>query len=58
MDFKMGDIVAVRDDASVKPQLRGVKGTIVEMIDNGQVRVRNDSTGNDEWFPANALQQE
>ncbi|MEZ7136376.1 hypothetical protein ACBR42_08045 [Komagataeibacter sp. SM21] len=54
----MGDIVAVRDDASVKPQLRGVKGTIVEMIDNGQVRVRNDSTGNDEWFPANALQQE
>ncbi|MCE2565087.1 hypothetical protein [Komagataeibacter sp. FNDCF1] len=58
MDFKQGDIVVVRDDAPVKPELHGMKGEIVEMIENGQIRVRNDRTGNDEWFDAAALRHE
>ncbi|MCE2575553.1 hypothetical protein [Komagataeibacter sp. FNDCR2] len=58
MDFKMGDIVVVRDDAPVAPEQRGEKGTVVEIIENGQIRVRNDGTGNDEWFPASDLRQE
>ncbi|WP_186336062.1 hypothetical protein [Komagataeibacter melaceti] len=58
MSFKVGDIVVVNDDAALKPEQRGEKGTVVEIIENDQVRVRNDSTGNDEWFPASDLRQE
>ena len=58
MDFKLGDIVVVRDDAAVKPELRGMKGTVVEIIENGQIRVRSDGTGNDEWFDAACLRHE
>lgn len=58
VDFKAGDIVVVKDDAAVKPELRGMKGTIVEIIENGQIRVRSDSTGNDEWFSASDLRHE
>ncbi|MDT8870203.1 hypothetical protein RAA17_00895 [Komagataeibacter rhaeticus] len=46
------------DGASVRPELRGMKGTVVEIIENGQVRVRSDGTGNDEWFDAAALRHE
>lgn len=58
MDFKAGDIVVVRDDAPVKPELRGMNGDIVEIIENGQIRVRSDRTGNDEWFSASDLRHE
>ncbi|WP_162851940.1 hypothetical protein [Komagataeibacter diospyri] len=58
MDFKAGDIVVVRDDAAVKPELRGMKGAVVEIIENGQIRVRSDRTGNDEWFSAADLRHE
>lgn len=58
VDFKAGDIVVVKDDAAVRPELRGMKGTIVEIIENGQIRVRSDSTGNDEWFSASDLRHE
>ncbi|MGY6770864.1 hypothetical protein [Komagataeibacter xylinus] len=58
MDFKDGDIVVVKDDAAVRPEQRGFKGAIVEMIENGQVRVRNDKTGNDAWFSASDLRHE
>ena len=58
MDFKVGDIVVVRDDAPVAPALRGMKGTVVEIIENGQIRVRSDGSGNDEWFDAASLRHE
>ncbi|CAM2833864.1 hypothetical protein [Komagataeibacter xylinus] len=58
MDFKDGDIVVVKDDAVVSPGQRGFKGAIVEMIENGQVRVRNDRTGNDAWFSTGDLRHE
>ncbi|BAK83912.1 hypothetical protein GLX_15000 [Komagataeibacter medellinensis NBRC 3288] len=58
MDFKAGDIVVVKDDAPVAPALRGMKGTVVEIIENGQIRVRGDGSGNDEWFDAASLRHE
>ena len=58
MDFKVGDIVVAKDDAPVAPALHGMKGTVVEIIENGPIRVRGDGTGNDEWFDSASLRHE
>ncbi|MBY4638451.1 hypothetical protein K6L44_00235 [Gluconacetobacter entanii] len=50
MAFRDGDVVMVRKDAVSDPKWSGARGTVVEIIDNGQMRVRSDQTGDDKWF--------
>ncbi|CUW48358.1 hypothetical protein IFJ82_02720 [Novacetimonas hansenii] len=50
MAFKDGDVVMIRKDAISDPEWSGTRGTVVEIIDNGQMRVRSDQTGDDKWF--------
>ncbi|GAN84854.1 hypothetical protein Gaha_0244_004 [Novacetimonas hansenii JCM 7643] len=40
----------IRKDAISDPEWSGTRGTVVEIIDNGQMRVRSDQTGDDKWF--------
>ncbi|MBV1835158.1 MULTISPECIES: hypothetical protein [Novacetimonas] len=55
MAFKDGDVVVVRKDAVSDPHWEGARGTVVEIIDNGQMRVRSDQTGDDKWFTPDQL---